>query len=488
MASIDIQNTQSTNDSVESLVEKLKQLHLQNPSRTLIIDPKILGKSIPFLNAVGTSEAKALKKQIEELVKTTAKPKKEKPEGFLQYPSIQHGKLYNDDDEKIEDEDETPNSQDYGAKHGPNSEWLFQCKLDGSQCSFAWCADKPEGDRLVMFCGSSFCIDNCTFIEAKKILTMLSETGILNPKLMYHGEFISKPQHNVVVYERIPRYYIALYDIQEIETKRWFNEDEIQEECNRTGFEKTQCFWDNRTCKGTAGFLVNETNSTNGKVNDPIAFAELIIDAIEKGLLTSTLGGKNIEGTVFKHRTYYNIDKKITTCRKRKYVTKQFKEKQKKKGKKLSAPKVKVSEYIDWIGHFWDVPARFRKAYQRLRDSDRTLEEKAILAHSMEFLHASLDADFEKESIPEVSAYLQGDFPRKCLKAHSGDQNGIDIKDKWFQRFKDAIKAHGVDNSKLGYNLWLEFKAEICAAARQSFDTWANTEETKQWINYLFGF
>lgn len=356
-----------------------------------------------------------------------------------------------------------------------NDEWVLHEKVDGSQLSFGMMpGGGVDGARVAMYNRTSFVTNSVIFSSARRSLEMLAESERLNPLLITHSEFVARPQHTRVVYERVPRFFVMPFDVQEVESKRWYSEEELELHCATYGMEPVQLLWDNKRCIGTAAFLVTSENSTNGRVDDPLAFATLVIRAMEDGRIRSKLGGKP-EGCILKKRSYRNSKGQIS-CRKLKFVTPEYEEERSQK--KPVAPMMCVSEELRWIGSHFDVPARFRKAYQRLRDAGFTIEA------ADEQVKDNLDVDLSKEQRAEILCYLQGDFWTRCRRAclaanQHKNQRDVDIEDIDFARVS-ALPDDGASQ------LWTTFQIDIASHARASLKQWREHPETETWLGNLF--
>jgi hypothetical protein len=488
----------------ESIFDQLTRLRSEYPDlaqNVADIDVECFNKAIPFLIKIGSEESMQLKQRIideSNLKSDHSKTKRDytqliSKDGYLTFPSVGRGSM-----------DANIFSDRTILKARSNSDWVIQCKMDGSNLSFSFSENKIN--KLAMFCGSSPCTNNVAFDDAKKSLTILGQQGLFNPNFMYHVEYIHRLRHNVTVYDRLPRYFVVVFDIQELDTKRWLNEEEIELECQRIGLEKTQLFWDNRRGCGTMLSIISQElenmpiekrqsivtliqkNDDGGETQNRIQIQidnvswliQLTMDAIESGKIESCLGGQP-EGFVFKNRIFFNEKKNKQSYCIRKFITETFEER-----RYLKKPKSKlfsVTEHLRWIGLHFDVPARFRKAYQRLRDSNLSLEEQRDIAihHRSQEIEKSLDLDLKKEATDEISAYLTGNFRNRCRRNHEDDLDQND------ESLKRLIQAFPNKNDINDTNIVEFFMPQICIYARSSLEAWCKQAETIEWIYCLFG-
>ena len=154
----------------------------------------------------------------------------------------------------------------------------------------------------------------------------------------YRGEYLQKPKHNALVYNRIPVHHVIIFDINDGEESylRYTNKTA---EAARLGLEVVP--------------LLAQTD-----LFDLVTFKELL----ER---ESVLGGTTIEGMVFKPIGYsiFGQDKK---CIMGKYVSEAFKEKH---GAAWKAANPGQSDVVTNLIIQLKTDARWRKAIQHLQDA-----------------------------------------------------------------------------------------------------------------------
>ncbi len=207
----------------------------------------------------------------------------------------------------------------------------IQEKVDGSQFSFMRDASGQ------IHCRSKSAIVN---IAAPGMFTLAVDTVLqiadrLIPGVVYRGEFLSKPKHNTLVYDRVPRGNIILFDVVSLH-EIYMN---LRQEAARLDLE----------CVPEIG------------VFDHVTPEEL--DAI----LTrqSILGGVKIEGVVIKNYGKFGPDGKALMG---KHVSPAFKEKHSKDWKERNPSQ---TAFVENLGALFCTPARWEKAVQRLRDEGK---------------------------------------------------------------------------------------------------------------------
>lgn len=259
--------------------------------------------------------------------------------------------------------------------------WFLQEKVDGSQYTFGlW-----DGE-LVLLCQGKDKSKESMFASANDAISLIKDN--LNPDYTYHGEYLSKPGHNVITYERRPKMYVILYDIKGPEG--WLHPCDVVKEAERIGLESVPLLYVHQEWQDQC---------------DPRAIAEMFFD----DKYPSCLGGNQMEGMVIK------IIHKPGVCnpaRVHKICTEIFKEKH-----KIGVPDKErilpsVEKIIEDIGLQWNVRGRFRKALIHLKENGVDVSEPLEKFREIE---NELDKDLSKEAKDEIKLCLWGDLKKLCL-------------------------------------------------------------------------
>lgn len=212
-------------------------------------------------------------------------------------------------------------------------------KIDGSQFSFGIKDDKlfmrSKNCDLSEYAGDS--MFNCALKQVESI------KHLLKPGYTYRAEYLKKPKHNSLAYNRAPEKNLIIYDI-DIHTQDYMKYDEKIQEASILGLECAPLIW-------------------HGQGSD------LTEDMFKEFLdLESVLGGQKIEGVVIKNYERFNcMDGRVLMG---KHVSEAFKEINHKNHKLQN----KKSELIESLGDKYRTVARWEKAVQALRDSGELLE------------------------------------------------------------------------------------------------------------------
>lgn len=169
---------------------------------------------------------------------------------------------------------------------------VIEEKVDGSQFSFG-----KFGDEIKMRS------KGCELILGKEKMFSKAENYVLSIKdklkdgWTYRAEYLQKPKHNTLAYDRIPQNNLILFDIN-YGHEQYLSYDEKMAEALSLGIETVPLMY-------------------SGVITNIETFKELLDR-------TSVLGGQKIEGFVVKNYSRFGNDKKALMG---KYVSESFKEK-----------------------------------------------------------------------------------------------------------------------------------------------------------------
>jgi hypothetical protein len=171
------------------------------------------------------------------------------------------------------------------------------------------------------------------FVRA--VETVVAIEDLLRDGWTYRAEYLSKPKHNTLAYDRVPENYLIILDIND-GCQSYIPYHQKKDEAERIGLEVT-----------------------------PLLFAGVVetADQLREFMgRVSILGGQTIEGVVIKNYAKYGPDGKALMG---KHVSEQFKERHGKDWK-LRHPGGK--DIIEDITYRFRTEARWEKAVQHLRE------------------------------------------------------------------------------------------------------------------------
>lgn len=251
-----------------------------------------------------------------------------------------------------------------------NENVLIEEKIDGSQISFGII----DGELKIKSKNKELLIDfpEKMFIEAVEIIKNLD----LHEGWTYRGEYLQRPKHNVLSYNRIPNKHIIIFDINTSEEEYLSYEDK-KKEAERIGLEVVPKIYE-------------------GIVGD----SSFLLGLLER---ESVLGGQKIEGVVIKNYKRFGQDKKILMG---KYVSEKFKEVHNKvwKGNNLSSKDV-----IQKIIIKYKTDARWNKAVQHLKEKGKLMDSPKDIG----MLVKEIQSDIYDECVDDIKDMLfKNAFPK----------------------------------------------------------------------------
>lgn len=205
-------------------------------------------------------------------------------------------------------------------------------KVDGSQFSFG----VFNGEIKVRSRGQELVVDAPEKLFTKAIETVKKLAPNLVSGWTYRGEYLAKPKHNVLAYDRNPVDNIIIFDINKGQ-ETYLSYDEKKAEAERLGLEVVPLVY-------------------QGMITSPEQFLQFM-ETI------SILGGQKIEGVVVKNYSKMGPDKKVLLA---KYVSEAFKEVHKVEWKAQNPNK---GDIMQLLAAKYKTDSRRHKAIQHLREA-----------------------------------------------------------------------------------------------------------------------
>lgn len=240
---------------------------------------------------------------------------------------------------------------------------LVEEKIDGSQFSFG----RFEGELKARSKGKELIIDAPEKMFAKAVEVIQSLP--LRDGWTYRTEYLQKPKHNALAYDRIPSNHLIVFDINTDE-ETYLPYEEKAQEARRLGLEVVPSVF-------------------QGKIEGADSLMALL-DCV------SILGGQKIEGIVIKNYAKFGPDKKVLMG---KFVSEAFKEVHKGEWRAANPTKADI---IQSLVMAYRTPARWNKAIQHLREAG-TLEGTP---RDIGGLIKEVQADIFKECQDEIKEAL----------------------------------------------------------------------------------
>lgn len=240
---------------------------------------------------------------------------------------------------------------------------LVEEKVDGSQFSFG----RFNGELRVRSKGQQMDPDRPEKMFARAVNTV-RELPLVDG-WTYRSEYLEKPKHNALAYDRTPKGHVMLFDIN-TGHETYMGPAEKTAEASRLGLE---CV--------------------------PVVFQGVLSQASEVFAMVdreSALGGQKIEGVVVKNYARFGPDKKALMG---KYVTEAFKEVHKGAWRESNP---EANDILARLTCTYRTPARWSKAVQHLRERGELEGSPRDIGKLME----EVQADILKECRDEIAETL----------------------------------------------------------------------------------
>lgn len=258
-------------------------------------------------------------------------------------------------------------------------EVLIEEKVDGSQFSFRRIsADtvtyRSKGREIFYPVTDALFRDAVAYVESHKDLLTLGWT--------YRGEVFCKPQHNTILYGRIPNNHVAIFDIDTHEEK-FLTYEEKKTEAARCGFETVPVLY-------------------RGIVN---SVEELRTLLETKSFLGTDLVQPVVEGIVIKNYQRISIDGKTLMG---KWVREEFKELN---GTTFKNANPSHGDYLEKVVEIYRNANRWQKAVQHLAEAGTLTGEPKDIGPLMKEVSVDVLKECELEIKEKLFAFA---WPKIC--------------------------------------------------------------------------
>lgn len=267
---------------------------------------------------------------------------------------------------------------------------VIQEKVDGSQFSFQVLLDE-SGERYVE-CrskGAQLHVAAPDKMFALGVANVDALKDSLVPGFVYRGEYLQRPKHNALAYDRTPKNHVILFDIEDRRRGEGYflSMAELAAEADRLGLEVSPVIYE-------------------GALPDVGAL---------RGMLdrVSVLGGAKVEGVVVKNYAKYTEDHKVMMG---KFVSEEFKEVHQGEWRKANPTREDV---ISALVAKYRTPARWSKAVQHLREASQITDTPRdigpVIKEVGEDVYRECAAEIRDELFaffwPEIRRALTGGLP-----------------------------------------------------------------------------
>lgn len=262
---------------------------------------------------------------------------------------------------------------------------LVEEKVDGSQFSFGLFETENGPELKVRSKGAVMIAEAPEKMFAKGVDVVKALP--LHPGWTYRAEYLAKPKHNVLAYERIPAGHLIVFDINDGH-ESYLSWDAKRAEAERLGLEVVPRIFE-------------------GSLTELAAFRPFLETK-------SVLGGQLVEGVVVKNYRRFGIDKKVLMG---KFVSEVFKETH---ARVWKAENPQSGDILDQLIQTYHSQARWMKGVQHLREAgkieDSPRDIGALFQEIPEDIRKECEADI-KEALfqwawPKMSRGVMAGFPQ----------------------------------------------------------------------------
>lgn len=255
---------------------------------------------------------------------------------------------------------------------------VVQEKIDGSQISFG-----RFGSVLrVRSKGQEIDVESPPKMFERGVAVIKKLAPLFIDGWTYRGEYLEKPKHNTLAYDRIPREHIILFDVN-TGPETYLGSDAFRNECSRIGLECVPEFY----C---------------GKVETLEKFTELLTQV-------SVLGGQKVEGVVVKNYYRFGRDKKALMG---KFVSEAFKEMH---GGDWRERNPSTGDIVQKLVAKYKTDARWAKAVQHLREKSLLDTSPKDIGPLIKEVQADTKLECEEAIKSELFAWAWGAISRQLV-------------------------------------------------------------------------
>ena len=250
-------------------------------------------------------------------------------------------------------------------------------KLDGSQFGFG----RVDGELVIRSKGREIDLESFDKMFGEGVAYVKSIQDRIPDGMFFYGEYLQKPRHSTLAYDRIPKNHIALFGVYNSGNREFLDYGEIEK-------------WANTLDVDAVPVLKRGMSS-------PDEVSSLVKDHV------SYLGGQNIEGVVVKaYKPWLFLGQMPLSVMSGKYVSEAFKEVHNKNWKAENTGNGKLEVAISQ----YRSEARWNKAVQHLRDDGRLTESPRDIGELIKEVRKDISLE-EKEAIKaELWSIFKNDF------------------------------------------------------------------------------
>jgi len=276
-----------------------------------------------------------------------------------------------------------------GATYTENAlvgEVILQEKVDGSQLRFGW----DDEEKFRVFSKNQEIHKEAAGMFEAGVKSVMNKDGLYKNTTLF-GEYLQKPKHNTLKYEKTPTNHIVIFD--GLDDTGWMTRDTLQGWAEYFNVDLIPEFYvgEIKNYRIGAGEKFDRTKGWNAT-----DFLKRI-----NGQTMSYLGGELIEGTVIKNYNQtievYGVLRPVFA----KYVREEFKERHQ-KNPEFRPKKQTIQDYLTSFRS----ESRWLKAVQHLRDEGKLENEPRDIGTLIKLVQQDID----EEETENIKNYLYGQY------------------------------------------------------------------------------
>lgn len=261
---------------------------------------------------------------------------------------------------------------------------IVEEKVDGSQFSFGkFLGNHGEEVLKCRSRGAQLNIEAPDNMFVRGVEMVKSIQDSLTVGWTYSGEYLSKPKHNTLVYDRVPNNHVIIFDVR-TGPETYLPYEEKRAEAERIGLETVPKIYE-------------------GKVDDLQLFRSLLDT-------DSVLGGQKVEGVVAKNYVRFGIDGKALMG---KFVSELFKEVHAGDWKERNPTNKDVLEVLC---QQYRTPARWQKSIQHLEEDGKLERDPRDIGKLFPAVMQDLKSECEAEIKDKLFAWAWPHLSRRVCQ------------------------------------------------------------------------
>jgi hypothetical protein len=253
-------------------------------------------------------------------------------------------------------------------------------KVDGSQFAFGMI----NGELRIRSKGAQLYTDNPEKMFAEGIAYIEQIQDRLPSGMVFYAEYLKKPKHNTLAYNRIPKNHLMLFGVMHISQKFHTNIEEYAE------------------------LLEIEPVPVFGRIT--VSNSAELVEMLNR---ESALGGAKIEGVVVKNfERQFLLGGQPMPLMAGKFVSESFKEVHRERWGAEEKGKSRMEVFFD----SFRTTARWEKAVQHLAERGELENDPRDIGKLFKEVHV----DIETEEMENVKEYLWGEFKNELKRRATG--------------------------------------------------------------------